>query len=132
MKLKDAKITMLFNENGATIEVHDRTSALTFIEIELNQEQVCRILSRQGYVECKNVEVFNLDRINKKLVHKPFEFKIGAKNITYYKDEKKIAQETLVKVCPDGWTPDLSFDSQGSFFTKDGIRYARTTIRKWE
>ena len=39
--------------------------------------------------------------------------------------------QEIKKECPDGWTPDLHFSSQDSFFHKDYELWARTKIRRW-
>lgn len=48
-----------------------------------------------------------------------------------YMNRKEVAIETIKTVCPDGWTPDLYFGSQNSFFRENGKEYARVTIRRW-
>jgi hypothetical protein len=45
--------------------------------------------------------------------------------------DKEQAMELAKEHCPYGWTPDLYFNSQDSFFYKDKKRFARTTIRRW-
>jgi hypothetical protein len=48
------------------------------------------------------------------------------------KEAREIAIETVKKACPKGWTPDLGFNSQNSFYTDEkGNTMARTTIRRW-
>ena len=67
-------------------------------------------------------------KLNKKLEHKRFVFKLPP--VDGWRD-KETAKEIIQKVCPEGWKPDMGFNSQDSFFSKDGKEYARTTIRRW-
>ena len=62
--------------------------------------------------------------------NKTFEFKIP-NDIGYGENRKAIAIQTAKHKCPIGWTPDEGFSSQGSFFSKNGQDYAKTTIRRW-
>ena len=131
MKLIDPKITILFDDGGMIIEVHDNPSSSTFLKVKLNPKQTCQALSRSAHTDCK-VEVFNLDRVGKKMEYKPFEFPV--RKLDEYpvgKDDKQLAISEVERVCPEGWIPDLYFGSQGSFFEKDDVRWARTTIRRY-
>lgn len=64
----------------------------------------------------------------KKLETRNFEFELPEHN---YNNRLEITRETVKKVVPDGWTPDMSFSSRESFFTRDKKEYARTTLRRW-
>ena len=129
MELKDGRITFLFSEEGATLEIHDREANALMVKIRLNPEQVCQMFSRLGFTECESTEVFNLDKIGKKHTNKDFEFKLPECD---WRERKQYALETIKDVCPKGWEPDNFFNSRDSFFEKDGKQYARVTIRKWE
>jgi|SRR3990167_6510092 len=124
MKLKDPKITILFNDDGMSIEVYDNKSSVTFLKAKLNTKQTCQVLSRLGHTDCE-AEVFHLDIIGKKMEHKPFEFIVPE----YCSKDK--AAKIVVKVCPEGWFPDINFSCQGSFFIRNDLFYARTTIKRW-
>jgi len=127
MKLEDGRITTLFNDDGLTIELHDSKANTQFAKIKLTPTQVTKAFSRLGYVEC-SIELFGLERVGLKHENKKFEFILP---VISYTEEKKIAKELVIKRCPKGWVPDLFFNSQDSFFDKDGKRWARTTIRRW-
>ena len=75
------------------------------------------------------MQVNNLGRVGMKREHKTLEFRIS-KDIAY-EDRKDMAYELALENCPEGWVPDKYFSSQGSFFNKDGVEMARTTIRRW-
>ena len=132
MKLSDGRITLLVDSDerriGMHIELYDFTSSTTFAKIYLNPEQMAKALSRLGYTPC-SIEMYNLDKLGKKMEHKPFKFKI--KENLYFKDNKKKLARIAKRKCPEGWEPDTSFDSQNSTFKKNGKTYAQTTIRRW-
>ena len=127
MKLKNGRITMLASEDGMKIELHDNDASITFAHIKLTPIQLAQALSRLGYTECK-IEVHLLDKIGKKMKNKKFTFELPETNTFRNMD---MAKKIAIESCPEGWEPDLHFGSQGSFFTKDGKQYARTTIRRW-
>jgi len=128
MRLENAKITMLFSEDGLRIELRDGDANITFARVTLNPAKACHAMSRLCNVECE-CEVVGLDLVGKHMVHKPLEFEIG--NVEY-KNRKDTAILLASEKCPDGWVPDLYFGSQDSFFVKDGVNMARCTIRRWE
>lgn len=118
-----ASISMLFGEDGLRIEVRDALSRAGFVDIFLTPEQVCMAFSRLSNTPCK-MEIRDLDKIGKKMEHKSFEFEILGEG-------KESAAIQAAKVCPEGWTPELYFGSQNSFFERDDKRFARCTIRRW-
>lgn len=128
MKIKDGRITMLFNENGATLELRDSDSSIMFVEVKLSNKQVCQMLSRLCHTDCESMEVFHLDKVGKTMEHKTFEFRIPKVS---YQEQEEIAIKTIKKVCPEGWEPDNYFKSRDSFFIKNGQEYARCIIKRW-
>ena len=124
----NAKITMLFRENGLTIEVTDDDSCLTFLDIHMSSEQICKALSRLASVSVDSCEVYGLERIGKTMEHKRFSFQIPGES---FRDRKALAEQISQSQCPEGWESDNYFGSQDSFFSKDGKDYARTTRRRY-
>lgn len=131
-------ITILVNQDGATIEIKDRDASTTFCKINMTSDEFCQSLSRLGHVKT-DVNVYGIDRIGKKHENKSFEFKLpkGFKRIYGVEKQKlqdfnlsNIAQEELDKL-NEGWIAESYFSGQGSFFTKDGEEYASVTIRRW-
>ena len=130
MKLKQAVITILINQDYTMIELYDNTSATCFAEIKLTPAQLSSALSRLGHTPCE-IEVFELEKLNKKHEVGKLEFEIPEK-YTYARAEKKDELKELAnKACPEGWVLANSFNSQDSFFHKDGKYYARCIIRRW-
>ena len=128
MKLTDGRIAIMVGKEHTTIEVIDNTSSTTFVKITLTPEQLSSALARIYSTDCQ-ISVFGLDRVGKKMEHKSHEFEIP-KDLPYIgRDEilKEIIKETL----PEGWVSDNYFNSQNTFFEKDGKKYARETIRRW-
>ena len=128
MKLDNAKITIMVDQSRTTIELHDSKSSILIASIELTAEQFCRAIGRGAYTECVIEMNDSLHLLNKTMENKYFEFEIPDVG---YKEEQRVAKEQVIKLCPEGWEPDLYFASQDSFFRKDEKSFARCTIRRW-
>lgn len=124
--LENAKISILISEDSTTIELIDSDSGLQFVSIKLSPEQLSMVLSRRAHVPC-TMTIRSLDKIGKKLEHKIMEFEIPEDADRNGSMVSSIADS----VCPAGWVHDNYFNSQNSFFHKDGHRFARCTIRRW-
>jgi len=117
-------ISILINSDYTTIEIEDKDANTTFVKVRLTPEQLSMALSRLSYTPCE-MEVHKLERVGKRHEHKSHEFEIP-------NDVKNNELHNLALLsCENGWTPDNYFGSQNSFFTKDGKKYARCTIRRW-
>ena len=127
MKIK-GKIPILINLEYTTIEIKDADAGFTFCEIQLSPEQLSSVLSRLGQVPCV-IDLHGLDKIGKKMENTKFEFEIPVelRGSNHSEELHKIATSLL----SDGWQADTLFQSQDSFFQKDGKQYARCTIRRW-
>jgi hypothetical protein len=128
MKLTESKITIITNDEGVEIQLRDRTSNTCFAVVKMTPAQFTAALGGLGYTECET-EVFGLDKVGKKHENKEFDFIIPEELSTSSKKEE-LHQLALLH-CPDGWTPDKYYGSKTSFFRKNGIAFARTTIRRW-
>jgi len=124
----NAKVTVLFDRDGLRIEVYDQDSCTQFLNLQLSPEQTCDALSRLAHTECQEAEVMNLDRVGKVREVRGLEFpylsSVGHRN-------REAAIEECKRICPEGWTPMLSFNSQNTFFEVDGFQWARTSICRW-
>jgi len=130
INLEEPKITMLVGQESTTIDLFDSKSAKVFARVTLTNDQLASMLSRLGRVDCK-IEVDNLDIIDKKMELMDFTFAIhedmqGFKGSLNQKCLKELQDKGMGE-----WIPDKSYSSQDSFFTKENIRYAKTTIRRW-
>jgi hypothetical protein len=114
-------------DDAVVIEVRDSGAGIQFLEIVMTREQyINATMNRLADTETKSTLVRGLDKVGKRLSMKQFEFEIPVSG------DEKGAINLVQKLCPEGYVPDLSFRSQGSFFTKDGKHYARTTLRRWD
>ena len=117
------KISILFSEHGLRIDIRDDVSSTMFAQIHLNQKQACQALSRLASTECE-IETFGLDRVGKKMEMDRLSFPVPDR-------DKETAKKLVHRHCPDGWTPDLHFNSQDSFSGYDDNIAAHCTIRRW-
>ena len=125
-KLKGS-LTINIGREVTRIEIRDDLSRACFFRAEITPAQLSDLMS--GLSEVKiDMDIMGTELIGKQVISEDFEFPF--KESTWGKRVEE-AQITVKKLCPDGWKPDMSFGSQGSFFTKDGEHYARTRIRKW-
>ena len=130
MKINDTRITLLVNEDKISIRVRDDDAATTFLELSLTPEQFAQALSRQVGVRCDSGEVYHPYRLGKLQENKRFTFPLPKDPVAYGK-RAEVAYIAALEHCPEGWTPDKYFGSQGSFYTKDEEPWARCTIRRW-
>jgi hypothetical protein len=129
----NGRITILVDRDGTTIEVDDENSSLTFLRIKLTPKQFQAALSKLAYTPCEETEVFNLNKIGKKMMMKEWKFKVPLYMEKLPGEEmKEKLKQYVVKYCPEDCEPDLYFNSQDSFFYIGEDLYARTTIRRWE
>jgi len=130
MKLEDARISILIDREKTRIELHDMSASIMFLEITLTAEQLSSALSRLAYTECE-IEINGFDKIGKSMELSTLEFELPESIDRYKKDAADKIKDLAIQNCPVDWKPDLSFNSQNSFFSKDGKQYARTFMRRW-
>ena len=123
----DTRISIIATyDRGITIELYDNDAGIMFAEVHLTKEQfVDAALNRLGRCNTEGTIVRDLDHVGMMQEHKRFIFEISKSH------DDKYALENVEKLCPKGWTPDMQFSSQGSFFEEDGKRFAATFIRRW-
>lgn len=133
----DGKITILINRDETIIEVYDPLSSITFLEVKLTPEQLSSALSRLRHTPC-TFETRGLDLIGKKMESKSFEFIIPEKLWDDYKYGYNIPKEYLQEYAQklldeegEGYISEGYFQSQGSFFSRDGVQWARVIARRW-
>lgn len=123
----NAQITMLFDEDGLSIDVADKASNLPVFKIRLDKDKTLQVLSRYARTYC-NMETYNLDKVGKKMRMATFYVNLGK---VEWRD-KKAARQKVLLCCPHEWQPDMYFDSQDSFFSFEGNEWVKTTIRRWD
>ena len=127
LKPIDPHITIYVSKDIVEIELHDEDASITFAKISLDPNEFCAALGRLACCKCE-IELYGVDKIGKRMEHKDFIVEMPKED---WKRDKDIAARLTTEQCPKGWRPDLYFGSQGSFFEKDGKRYAKSTIRRW-
>lgn len=128
MKELKGNITIYIDGDGARIEIGDTNASSVIMKIEMSAKDFLAALGRQAYLPI-DMKVYNLDRIGKVHEHRNFEFEMPEKSD--FMRDKETAERIASEKCPEGWTPDLHFSSQNSFFKKDGKNYARCIIRRY-
>lgn len=110
-----------------TIQVKDHDAVARFLDIEISYENFAQLITGLSEVDI-DFTVRDLDHVGKTREIKPLMFPINAG----FDDRVDVAIKEAKKHTPDGWIADTYFRSQNSFFTKDGIEYARTSIKRWK
>jgi hypothetical protein len=128
-QLKEAAITFLVGRDRISLEVHDMVSREYVCKIEMNPEQLASALGRLGYTPVESCWVGDAEKFNKTMEIDRIEFPLPAG--TDYRNRKQAAKAMAFNHCPNGWEPDLWFNSRNSFKTVDGTEWARTSIRRW-
>lgn len=131
MSISIARVHSADDDDQGCMEVRifDESSSKRFVTVRISLKDFCNCITGLYNVPCVG-EVNGLDKIGKTMEHKDFTFPLGKKKI--YGDEgKKIAIKACEKHCPEGWIFEKHFNSQNSFFEKDGKDWARTIIRRW-
>jgi hypothetical protein len=112
--------------DSIVITVYDKDSATNFLQMVMTREQfVNATMNRLAHTEVGSAYFENVERVGKTL-----EMDTSIVEIPVYGDKESAAKITQEK-CPEGWVPDLYFQSQESFFSKDGKNYARCNIKRW-
>jgi hypothetical protein len=128
MKVKGS-ITLLVNQEGTTITIRDKESSLNLCEVTLTPQQLSAALSRLAHTPCE-LEIFekSFEHVGKKLETDRLEFEIP---VGFIRANKELVNKLALEATPEGWVPDLYFNSQNSFFTRDGKNYAMCVVRRW-
>lgn len=134
MKL-EGRITLLISNEDTYIEIEDENANARFLKIYLTNEELVRILSRQGSVECVlELHENEIKKLGKRHENKDFIFEIPERkwdNKMTDDEYASIAQKLLDKE-GEGWIAESYFRSQNSFWKNaDGKQMARCTIRRW-
>ena len=117
---------ILIDQNGkfVEIELYDNENRRFRIEMSIPIEHFAKALSRLVGQRCL-VNFYNIDTFNKTAVNETVIFEIEK---SANRDEAKEKAQLYVE--PNEFI-DLSFNSQGSFFSKDGKNYAKTYKTKF-
>lgn len=127
-KFIEGKITisrpMGYDNDYVSLTVQDESSRAEFLEVRISLVDFTKAITGQGHMPVR-FTTKGLDVIGKTKEQKELVFSMGEDGIT--KNDKDIAEYHAQSYADEGWIASNYFGSQNSFFTKDGIRYARTT-----
>lgn len=127
MEKLEGKVTISKNSSGKVyLSVEDNNSGIKFVEVELSMKDFADAMFGLAFRPCKYI-TRGLDKLGKQYISEEYIFEIegyGNKEAA-----RKIAQ-TLSEQDPT-WDYSTYFGSQGSFFSKDGKQFAKTTRFKY-
>lgn len=131
MQIIDGRVSLLVSSEGATLEVHDANASCVILRADFTPHEFCSMLGRIAMVKA-DLKIYDLSKVGKTHENKRFEFEIldslaNSKNAAILKN---IAQSHL-DAEGEGWVADSHFSSKDTFFKKDGIQFARVTVRRW-
>lgn len=126
-KLTISRVHSNTEDNYIEVRLCDPDAAIEFVTAKLSLADFASALTGLGRVPCE-LETRGLENVGKKLVTKTLEFPMLPDSDS---GDKEAAIAAAKLRCPQGWTPDLYFGSQSSFFQRDGEPWARTTVRRW-
>lgn len=109
------------------IQVEDEEAKIRFLELEIGLEEFSEVIVGRRSMEC-DMLVRGIENVGKVIETKWIEFEVSD---CEWRDRENMASKLADETAPEGWVASHYFGSQGSFFTKDGKSYARTTISRW-
>lgn len=117
LKKSDGKITIskINTPEGYIMEVSlmDNNSRIEFARAKLSMEQFAEAITGLGHVPCE-IKYRDLENVGKKKEKKPLIFPIPEDN----RYSPQIwAENHAQKFADEGWTADIYFNSQNSFFS---------------
>jgi len=125
----DADVTMQIGKEGLTIQIEDRNAGTRICEVKLGPEEACAALGSHASCKAQKATAYGLHLIGKYQIMDDFVFEMPEHD---WRNSQEVAAEKAKRICPDGWMPDLYFNSQNSFFVDDdGKTMARTYMRMW-
>ena len=110
-----------------SIQVKDRDASIKFLELEVDYDKFAECLTGLAEVDCE-IKVNKIENVGKVIERKKIEFEIPGPE---YEVSDEIMKRLAPENTPDGWECSVYFNSQDSFFKKDGKEYARTHISRW-
>lgn len=109
-----------------TIQIVDERSRERFVTVEISYADFTRALTGASEIPCDLV-IKRLERIGMKKETLPLEFLIP-KDAYHNKDK---AMQIANEQTPEGWQAVNYFNSQNSFFVRNGKSWAKTVMVRW-
>lgn len=110
-----------------SISVTDADAHVQFLEIEIELADMMKCLTGGYQIDCW-METRGLDVVGKMNERLNLEFEMPEHS---YSDRVEVARKAADKAAPEGWSVSGYFGSQNSFFERDGVKMARTTMDRW-
>lgn len=126
----DVYLSINIGANKTYITVEDSSSDVTFLEVKITPENLSKLLSGQGSIKCE-ATIDDLELVGKTHEYRKFDFEIPYELYKNGSAEREKIEEIGDNLLTDGWKIDSSFNSQDSFFKKDGKYYANGMIRRY-
>jgi len=128
------RITISNPSDGlVSIRMKDEVSGARFIEIRMTHEDFMQGI--MGLAERPiDMEVEHLEKVGKQKHTKELIIKLPKGNQDRKESAKELISLAAIKESQRTgklWIADMYLNSQNSFFYKDGIEYARTTMSYW-
>ena len=112
-----------------SIRIKDKCSRISFVDIRIGYAEFTEALTGMSEMECELI-TRGLQNVGKQKETMPLEFLVCPKG-NPIGDRKKVAKDLAIANTPNGWTPDLYFDSQKSFYHEGTELWARTNIYRY-
>jgi len=116
-----------FDSGYVRITVTDADAGIEFLDLRLTLNNFAEALTGLGNTECE-ITLRGLENLGKRKERDSIEFPMPD---CQYSDKKVVAAAEARKATPEGWIASDYFNSQDSFFRKDGQEYGRTSISRW-
>ena len=132
----EGSITSSIREDKIILQIQDKSSSITFLEITLNGNDFLRMLNGLAYVK-SDLVLRGIEKVGMVYEHKHFVFEYP-KDWTSWKTDNfteklhNLGTKLINKQQPnEGWILDKYFGSKKSTFQKDGKNFAQTVARRW-
>ena len=110
------RITSNTGDGFVEITLEDSNASVNFATVQIGFAEFAQALTGRGSTKCEIITT-GLDNVGKRMEHKQLEFPVPGAT---WENQQNIAMEVVAENTPAGWTPDLYFRSQNSFFDRDG------------
>lgn len=135
MELKGS-VTSSIRDGKVILEIQDKKSSITFLELTLDGNDFLRMLNGLAFVEADLV-MRGVEKVGRVHEHKHFVFEYTEewnrfRNGDFHKMLYDLGTKLINEQYPgEGWQLDSYFNSQKSLFQKEGKHFARAIARRW-
>ena len=123
----DLLLSMSLTRDRVRIAVEDKKSSVQFLKLEIGAAEFTAALSGLAYRPCSGSVVGSHHLVKLGKQHECTSFRFAIDSV----EDIGVAKSKALRLCPDGWEPDLHFADQTSFGQDDDGHWAQTIIRRW-